>query len=180
MPCAGQIHLCGPCPDVPTVLAAADGFVVDPFFEAGFPLALMEALCAGVPVVISDVAGAHEKMGESGCRGFVVNNPLGDPDAMDWRSMGRAQFRSQSNRTVLAEAMSAVIADRDRWRDARSLASGRNYAVFGRTLPAAICRSINLGCCWRTASFSVHRPVKIGPKPSENPDIAARSGGEWY
>jgi glycosyltransferase involved in cell wall biosynthesis len=119
LPCAGQIHLHGPCPDVSTILAAADAFVLDPFFEAGFPLASMEALCAGLPVVISDVAGSREQMGENGRRGFVVDNPLGDADAMDWRSMGRARFSGQVNRAALVEAMSAIVADRDRWQDAR-------------------------------------------------------------
>ena len=119
LPCAGQIHLHGPCPDVSTVLAAADAFVLDPYFEAGFPLASMEALCAGLPVVISEVAGAREQMGEDGRRGFVVDNPLGDPEAMDWHSMGRARFRPQVNRAALVKAMCAIVADRDHWRDAR-------------------------------------------------------------
>ena len=38
---------------------------------------------------------------------------------MDWRRIVRARFSSQVNRAALAEAMSAVVADRDRWRDAR-------------------------------------------------------------
>jgi glycosyltransferase involved in cell wall biosynthesis len=118
-PFAGRIHLRGPCPDVSAVLAAADAFVLDPYFEAGFPLASMEALCAGVPVVISEVAGAREQMGQDGHRGFVVGNPLGDPEAMDWHSMARARFGAQPNRAALVEAMFAVVTDRDHWRDAR-------------------------------------------------------------
>jgi glycosyltransferase involved in cell wall biosynthesis len=82
-------------------------------------LASTEALAAGLPVILSEVGGAREQVGEDGRRGFVVGNPLGDPEAMDWRSMGRAQFCSQANRSALVEAMSAVVADRDRWRDAR-------------------------------------------------------------
>jgi glycosyltransferase involved in cell wall biosynthesis len=116
--CAEQIHLHGPCPDVSTLLAAADGFVLDSFFE-GWPLASMEALFAGLPVVLSDVGGAREQVGENGFGGFVVGNPLGDPEAVDWPSMARAQFGSQSNRAALVEAMCAVVAQRDFWRQAR-------------------------------------------------------------
>ncbi len=119
LPCAGQIRLRGPCPDVSAVLAAADAFVLDSFFE-GWSLASMEALFAGLPVVLSEVGGAREQVGENGRRGFVVANPLGDPEAMDWRSMARAKFRPQINRAALVDAMSAVVADRDRWRDARA------------------------------------------------------------
>jgi glycosyltransferase involved in cell wall biosynthesis len=79
----------------------------------------MEALFAGLPVVLSEVGGAREQVGENGRRGFVVGNPLGDPEAMDWVRMGRARFSSQVNRAALVEAMSAVVEDRDRWRDAR-------------------------------------------------------------
>lgn len=119
LPCAGQIHLHGPCPDVSTLLAAADAFVLDAYFEAGFPLAAMEALCAGLPVVISEVAGAREQMGEDGRYGFVVGNPLGDPETMDWHSMGHERFRPQVNRTALVEAMRKLVADRDHWKDRR-------------------------------------------------------------
>jgi glycosyltransferase involved in cell wall biosynthesis len=114
LPCADQIHLRGHCPDVPAVLAAADGFVLDSFFE-GWPLASMEALISGLPVVMSEVAGAREQLGDDGARGFIVPNPLGDPAAAAWRSMGNAFLQPQSNRAALAAAMSAIIQDRKRW-----------------------------------------------------------------
>lgn len=118
LPCAGQIHLCGPCPDVSAVLAAADAFVLDSFFE-GWSMASMEAIFTGLPAILSEVGGAREQVGENGRRGFVLENPLGDPEAIDWRSIRRAQFRSQVNRSALVEAMRTVIAKRDRWRSAR-------------------------------------------------------------
>src|SRR6202012_173000 len=105
--CADRIHLHGPCPDVSTVLAAADAFVLNPYFEAGFPLSAMEARCTGLPVIISDVAGARDQMGADGIHGFVVGNPLGDPDAVNWRLMARERFRPQVNRSELVEAMCA-------------------------------------------------------------------------
>jgi glycosyltransferase involved in cell wall biosynthesis len=132
--CASQIHLHGPCPDVSTVLAAADAFVLDPYFEAGFPLASMEALCAGLPVVISDVAGAREQMGEDGSRGFVVGNPLGDPEAVNWHRMGRERFRPQINRSALVEAMCAIVRDRDHWRDTRAKLRSEAWMQFSPEL----------------------------------------------
>lgn len=118
LPCADQIYLRGPCPDVSAVLAAADAFVLDSFFE-GWPLASMEALFAGLPVVLSDVGGAREQVGEDQRRGFVVGNPLGDPEAVDWPGIARARFASQPNRAALVEAMCEVVAERDHWRQAR-------------------------------------------------------------
>jgi glycosyltransferase involved in cell wall biosynthesis len=116
--CADRIHLCGHCPDVSAVLAAADAFVLDSFFE-GWPLAPMEALYAGLPVVISDVGGAREQVGEGGRRGFVVDNPLSDPEEMDWYRMSRARFRRQVNRTALVDAMSSIVTDRNHWQNIR-------------------------------------------------------------
>jgi glycosyltransferase involved in cell wall biosynthesis len=104
---------------VSAVLAAADAFVLDSFFE-GWSLASTEALSAGLPVVLSEVGGAREQVGENGLRGFLVPNPAGgDPDAIDWRTIGRARFCSQVNRVALVEAMCAVVADRDSWREKR-------------------------------------------------------------
>jgi glycosyltransferase involved in cell wall biosynthesis len=118
LPCADKIHLHGPCPDVSTVLAAGDAFVLDSFFE-GWPLASMEALFAGLPVILSEVAGAREQIGENHSRGFVVGNPLGNPESTDWAAIAQARFSSQINRATLVDAMCAVIAERDHWRRAR-------------------------------------------------------------
>lgn len=79
----------------------------------------MEALFAGLPVVMSDVGGAREQIGENKRRGFVVGNPLGDPEAIDWRQMSRARFRPQANRGDLVEAIRAVITDRNYWSGVR-------------------------------------------------------------
>jgi glycosyltransferase involved in cell wall biosynthesis len=99
-------------------LAAADGFVLDSFYE-GWSMASMEAIFTGLPAILSEVGGAREQIGENGRRGFMVENPLGDPEATDWHSIKRVRFRSQVNRSALVEAMCAVIAERNRWRNAR-------------------------------------------------------------
>ncbi len=101
--------------DAPTqLLAAADGFVLDSFFE-GWPLASMEALSAGLPVVITDVSGAREQIGDDPARGYVVANPLGDPLA-DWSAYAAARYQPQANREELAAAMDRLISDKDQYR----------------------------------------------------------------
>lgn len=119
LPCRDRIHLRANAPAPAALLAAADAFALDSFFE-GWPLAPMEALCAGVPVVLSDVGGAREQIGGERSRGFLVGNPLGDPLAVDWESAAAARFRPQPNREQLTEAMERVIADRRTYARDRS------------------------------------------------------------
>lgn len=57
--------------DVPRLLAAADLFVHPSRFPEGFPLAVIEAMAAGLPVVFSDCAGAPDGF-EEGEHGFMV------------------------------------------------------------------------------------------------------------
>jgi glycosyltransferase involved in cell wall biosynthesis len=116
--CRDRIHLRDHAPWPGALLTAADGFVLDSFFE-GWSLASMEALAAGLPVVLSDVGGAREQVGEDGERGYLVDNPIGDPLAVDWSSIRAALFAAQPNRAQLAAAMSAMIGARDHWRARR-------------------------------------------------------------
>lgn len=62
--------------DVPALLAAARVFV-HPSVEEGMGQAVVEAMLAGVPVVVSDAGGLPEVVGETG---LVV--PAGDPVAL--------------------------------------------------------------------------------------------------
>lgn len=102
-----------------TLLAAADVFVLDSFFE-GWSLASMEALFAGLPVVLSEVGGAREQIGDTPERGYLVANPLGDPLAVNWESMAAARFRPQANRDALVAAMDSLIAEREHYLSNRS------------------------------------------------------------
>jgi glycosyltransferase involved in cell wall biosynthesis len=72
---AGRVHLLGLRTDVPDLLAAADVFVM-PSRSEGLPLALLEAMSAGLPVVASAVGGIPSVV-RDGITGRLV--PAGDP-----------------------------------------------------------------------------------------------------
>jgi glycosyltransferase involved in cell wall biosynthesis len=123
LPERGRIHLRDHVAAPAELLAAADGFVLDSFFE-GWSLASMEALFAGVPVVLSDVGGAREQVGDDPARGYLVANPLGDALSVTWESVARARFRPQVNRDELVTAMDRLVAGRERYlRDREELAA---------------------------------------------------------
>lgn len=73
-----RVLFSGLCNDVPQRLAKADLFVLASGFE-GFPLSILEAMRANLPVIASDVGGVSESVVE-GTTGFLV--PKGDKDAL--------------------------------------------------------------------------------------------------
>jgi glycosyltransferase involved in cell wall biosynthesis len=75
---ARRVHFLGVRADVAQVLAAADLFALASDWE-GTPLAVMEAMAAGLPVVATAVGGVPELVvaGESG-----VLTPAGDAPAL--------------------------------------------------------------------------------------------------
>jgi glycosyltransferase involved in cell wall biosynthesis len=116
--CRDRIHLRDHANDPAELLAAADGFVLDSFFE-GWSLASMEALYAGLPVVLSEVGGACEQVGAGEERGHVIPNPLGDPLHVNWQTMRKVRFARQINREALVVAMNSLITNRSYWLDRR-------------------------------------------------------------
>ena len=123
-----RVHLRGNTPHVGALLAAADAFVLDSFFE-GWSLSSMEALAAGVPAVVSDVGGAREQLSGGPAKGALVANPLGDPLAVDWPAISAARFRPQANRAELVAAMTA-LADGSLPVDAPDLIAADSIARF--------------------------------------------------
>ena len=65
-------------PDVPQILVDSDLFVLASLWE-GLPIALLEAMAAGLAVVATDVEGVREAVTD-GREGLVV--PPGDPEAL--------------------------------------------------------------------------------------------------
>jgi glycosyltransferase involved in cell wall biosynthesis len=93
-----RIHLLGLRNDVSACLAASDIFVLASDWE-GHPLAVMEAMTAGLPVIATAVGGVPELVG-NGIQGVLVPRGEGGPltvamellteDAAKRRSMGDA------------------------------------------------------------------------------------------
>jgi len=75
---APQLHLLGLRKDVSNVLAGADVFVL-PSLSEGLPLALLEAMLSGCPVVASDVGEVRNVLAD-GDAGVLV--PAGDAPAL--------------------------------------------------------------------------------------------------
>ncbi len=64
--------------DIPMLLSMCDGFVLPSLWE-GLPIALLEAMSAGLPVIATDVEGVHEII-ENKKNGLLV--PPADPVAL--------------------------------------------------------------------------------------------------
>lgn len=73
-----KVRFMGLRTDIPEVLAAADVFVLSSDWE-GNPLAIMEAMAAGKPVISTAVGGVPELVGDDSC-GLLV--PRGDSGAL--------------------------------------------------------------------------------------------------
>jgi glycosyltransferase involved in cell wall biosynthesis len=89
-----RVEFLGERQDVPEILAAAHVFALPTNWE-GFPLSILEAMRAGLPVIASDVGGVAEGVVE-GTTGFLV--PRGDAaafrDRLD-RLLHRPSVRQQ-------------------------------------------------------------------------------------
>jgi glycosyltransferase involved in cell wall biosynthesis len=113
-----RIHLRDYAPWPAVLLGAANAFVLDSYFE-GWSLASMEALYAGVPVILSDVGGAREQVGDTRERGQLVGNPVGDRLAVNWKTIDDSLYARQPNRDELVAAMCQMIERREHWASRR-------------------------------------------------------------
>jgi glycosyltransferase involved in cell wall biosynthesis len=75
---ADRVHILTYRDDVPNLQAAAEVFVMPSLWE-GFPLAILEAMLSGTPVIASDVCGIPEAI-VSGEHGLLT--PPGDVEAL--------------------------------------------------------------------------------------------------
>ena len=72
---AEHVKLMGDRDDVPDVLDAFDIFVLPSQYE-GMPLAVMEAMAKGLPVIATAVSGIPEELGDTG---LLLPDPVKDP-----------------------------------------------------------------------------------------------------
>jgi glycosyltransferase involved in cell wall biosynthesis len=114
---AGYFHVLGRVPDAARISACADLFVLSSVWE-GRPVALMEALAAGVPAVVTAVGGMPE-MVQDGHNGRLV--PPDDPVAL--AQAIRSLLDDGSLRDRLSEAASASAGQYDLTRAVRTIES---------------------------------------------------------
>lgn len=93
-----RVHMLGKRKDVPECLAAADAFVLSSDWE-GNPLAVIEAMAAGLPVISTAVGGVPELV-ESGRQGILVS--AGDRTA--FTAAMQALADNPSRRAEMAES----------------------------------------------------------------------------
>jgi glycosyltransferase involved in cell wall biosynthesis len=106
---ASRVHLLGFRDDIPDILAAGDIFAM-PSLSEGLPLALVEAMSFGLPVVVTRVGGVPE----------VVTNEV------------EALLVPPSDAGALARALSTLLDDaqlRRRLGDAGRTRAQRDYAI---------------------------------------------------
>lgn len=90
---ADRVHFLGVRADIPELLSASDIFVLASIWE-GRPVAVMEAMAAGLPVIATAVGGVRELI-QNGVTGLLV--PSGEPG-------------------LLADAIASLIGDSERRR----------------------------------------------------------------
>ncbi|MEE2977702.1 MAG: glycosyltransferase family 4 protein [Pseudomonadota bacterium] len=66
----GKVRFLGAIPDVPSLLASAQIFVLASDHE-GFPLSILEAMRAGLPIIASDLPGIREQLADGSCGRLV-------------------------------------------------------------------------------------------------------------
>jgi glycosyltransferase involved in cell wall biosynthesis len=107
-PNGDRVHLLGNS-DPATLLAAADAFILDSFFE-GWPVAATEGAAAGLPLLLSDVGGARELVATDPGRSILVGNPAGSAEAISDAAVCRARRRPrhQANTAEVAAAINRI------------------------------------------------------------------------
>ena len=106
-----SVRLLGYRSDIPDLLAAADAFTLSSDFE-GFPVSVMEAQAAGLPIVATAVGGIPDAVSE-GVEGFLVPPQRPDRLATAWLALVRdPDLRMQMGRraSVRSEAYDIRVA----------------------------------------------------------------------
>lgn len=97
----GRIRFAGNIDDIPALLADSQAFLLASEHE-GFPISILEAMRAGLPVIATDLPGIREQLGGGQCGVLVEGN---DPQAFA-RELTRAAIDAD-RRIVLGQAARA-------------------------------------------------------------------------
>ena len=109
LPAKEKINLYEYRQDTNLLLAAADSFILNSFFE-GWSLAATEALMAGIPIIHSDCGSARELVGDDNLRGKVVPNPACEPLDLSWEKIEPLIWQKRHRNTEqVVEAMIQTI-----------------------------------------------------------------------
>jgi glycosyltransferase involved in cell wall biosynthesis len=141
-----SVRLLGSRDDVPDLLAAADLFVLPSRFE-GLPLALLEAMAAGLPVVATRVCGTDEVV-DHGRTGLLAESR--DPDS-------------------LARAISAVLALPDRGAALGAAGRGRVVEAFRAARMVGETLALYGDLLSRAGAADVDAPPRPGPELRRRP-----------
>lgn len=78
----GRVRFAGSIDHIPALLASAQLFLLASDHE-GFPISILEAMRAGLPVIASDLPGIREQLGDGRCGVLVADNePAAFADAL--------------------------------------------------------------------------------------------------
>ena len=108
----GGVRFLGECQDIVEVLERLDIFVLPSLSSEGLSLAQLEAMISGIPVVVTDVAGAKEAA-RDGIDGLVVK--AGDTEALAdalERLVCSADVRRQFGKSARQRVAEEFTADR--------------------------------------------------------------------
>ncbi|MHC4565339.1 MAG: glycosyltransferase [Planctomycetota bacterium] len=100
-----SVHFLGRRDDVPELLRAMDAFVLPSIGSEGMPLAILEAMSAGVPCIASSLSGIPEVINNRDV-GFLV--PPGEPNALADAMIAVANTPGKKRRTLIEKAKERV------------------------------------------------------------------------
>jgi glycosyltransferase involved in cell wall biosynthesis len=94
----------------------SDAFVLPSLFE-GWSISVMEAMFYGLPLILTDVGGNREILGEV-CNGILIPTSYGDILHLDHSNLGKyCSEEEPRNGEVLANAMKDLVARRAYWKE---------------------------------------------------------------
>lgn len=114
-----RFELPGLLDDMGQFYAGLDAFALPSLSSEGLPLALLEAMASGCPVVASDCAGVREVVASPG-QGIVV--PVGDVQALA-KALGDLAAQPDLRRELAAGGRERVLTEFDTARVAREVAA---------------------------------------------------------